>query len=388
MANIQGVRTTTNIMQERRMVDMAKEIAMLDPNEGPFVTFLKLAKKDSRAVYNPRFEWLEDDLIAGATSLTAAVSSAGASELEVADGGIFRVGDVLHIPGAGENMLVSAVDGDTLTVARGYGSTPAASSIAVASEVLNLGPAMAENSGLRAVLSSEESNAYNYTQIFRTPIALSGTEAASKLHGGKDRAYQRRKASLEHKRDIARAMYFGQRKEDLSGAAVRRTMGGLLEFLGANQVGFDSSALPITYRNFDTQVAKRAFAHGGKEKLLIAGPNLASAINNWAENKLVSEVDSAGTFGIRVKNLVTTYGDLKVIYDPLLDGGVYAGYGFILDTENVRYAYLDGRDTKLNINVQNNDIDGVVDEYLTECSLEVRLPETHLLITGAYVPED
>ena len=77
-----------------------------------------------------------------------------------------------------------------------------------------------------------------------------------------------------------------------------------------------------------------------------------------------------------------------MIYDPLLDAGGYAGYGFILDPENVRYAYLDGRDTKLQLNVQNNDVDGVVDEYLTECSLEVRLPQTHLLISGAYIPQE
>ena len=207
------------------------------------------------------------------------------------------------------------------------------------------------------------------------------------LHGGKDRAYQRRKASLEHKRDIARAMYFGQRKEDMSGGAPRRTMGGLMEFLGNSEhVAFNEATLPITYRNFDAQVAKAAFAHGSGEKLLIAGPYLASAINCWAENKLVSNVDSDTTYGIRVKNLVTTYGDLKVIYDPLLDAGGYSGYGFVIDPENVRYAHLDGRDTKLNIGVQNNDVDGIIDEYLTECSIEVRLPKTHVLISGAYVP--
>ena len=387
MTSISGVRTTNNILSNRRVIDMSRQIALLDPNDSPFVSFLKLAKKDSRVVYNPKFEWLEDDLIAGQSQLAAAISSASTTSLSVDDGSIFRAGDVIHIPSVGENMLVSEVSSNTLTVVRGYGSTAAQASIDDDATVLNLGPAMSENSSLRGVVSTQESSVYNYTQIFRTPISLSGTEAASKLHGGKDRGYQRRKASLEHKRDIARAMYFGQRKEDTSAATPRRTMGGLLEFLGTSDtVTFNSSTLPITYRNFDANVAKQAFAHGGQEKLLIAGPNLASAINCWAENKLVSDVDSEATYGMRVKNLVTTYGDLKVIYDPLLDAGGYSGYGFVIDPENLRYVYLDGRDTKLNIGVQNNDVDGVVDEYLTECSLEVRLPKTHLLITGAYIP--
>ncbi len=388
MTNITGARTTKNIASNRMMVDMGKEIALLDPNEAPFVTFLKLAKKDSRVVYNPKFQWLEDDLLETETTVNNG-SGYGAEDtsIQVANGSILRAGDVLNLPASGENLLVTAVDGNTITVSRGYGATEAAA-MENGAVVLNIGSAMPENSNGRGIKSTVEQDGYNYTQIFRTPIALSGTEAASKLHGGKDRAYQRRKASLEHKRDIARAMYFGQRKEDTTGSTPRRTMGGLLEMIGKdNQVAFDTSTLPITYRNFDHYVAKEAFRYGSQEKLLIAGPNLASAINLWAEKKLVTEVDSNSTYGLHVKNLITTYGELKVIYDPLLDSA-YAGYGFILDTENVRYAYLDGRDTKLNIGIQAPDVDGIIDEYLTECSLELRLPKTHMIITGAYVPEE
>lgn len=385
MTNITGVRTTNNILQNRRVVDMAKQIALLDPNEGPLLSFLKLAKNNSRCVYNPKFEWLEDDLMETWSSVTEAHTNA-ATTIKTADGSIFRVGDIVKVPATGECMLVGAVDANNLTVTRGYGSTTAAA-INDDAELLIIGSAMAENSNGREIKSTVESNGYNYTQIFRTPIALSGTEAASKLHGGRDRAYQRRKASLEHKRDIARALYFGERKEDVSGATPRRTMGGLIEFLAGASIAFDSSSRPLTYRNFDSQVAAEAFRYGSKEKLLIAGPNLASAINSWSESRLVSDIDEDATYGIRVKNLITTYGDLKVIYDPLLEGS-YKGYGFVLDPENIRYAYLDGRDTKLYTDIQDNDIDGVIDEYLTECSLELRLPQTHMMITGCYIPSE
>lgn len=385
MTNITGARNTNNIASHRLMVDMAKEIALLDPNEGPFLTFLKALQGGSRVVYNPKFEWLEDDLLETWSTVSSAVTTS-ATSVPVADGSIFRAGDVLKLPATGENLLVTAISGNTLTVVRGYGST-AAAAITADAAILNIGPAMVENSSLRTVKSTQESNGYNYTQIFRTPIALSGTEAASMLHGGRDRSYQRRKASIEHKRDIARALYFGQRKEDLSGAAPRRTMGGLVERLADNKVTFNASSNPLSYRNFDNVVAKEAFRHGSQNKLLIAGPNLAAAINSWADKKLVTDVEK-DTFGLRVKNLITTYGDLKVIYDPLLEGAVYGGYGFLLDTENVRYVYLDGRDTKLNVGVQSPDLDGIVDEFLTECSLEVRLPQTHMMITGAYVPAE
>lgn len=385
MVNVNGVRTTTNIEQARRVVDMADKIALLDPNESPFVTFLKLASRNKRKVYNPKFDWLEDDLVGNSTTVATAIAAADTTTLVVADGSIFKAGDVLSVPAVGENMLVTAVSTNSLTVVRGYGTGAAAASISVDAVVLRIGTAMPENSSVPAAISTQEVDVYNYTQIFRTPLILSGTEAASKLYGGKDLAYQRRKAAIEHKRDMARAMYFGQKKQDTSGTTVRRTMAGLDSFMtDAQTVAFDSTYVPLTYRNFDNYVAQKAFSHGSSEKLLIAGPYLASAINSWAEKKLVTKVDKSATYGIRVKNLVTSYGDFKVIYDPLLADGAHAGYGYVIDTDNVRYAYLDGRDTKLNIGIQAPDVDGIIDEYITECSLEVKLPKTHMRITGAY----
>lgn len=383
MVVVSGVRTTQNIEQARRVVDMAKEIALLDPNESPFVTFLKVAKRGTRVAYNPKFEWLEDDLLTNYSNVATAISSAATATLVVDDGGLFKAGDVLSIPSVSENMLVTAVSENNLTVIRGYGTTSAAASIAVDALVLKIGSSMMENSSAPAVITTKETNKYNYTQIFRTPVALSGTEIASKLYGGKDRAYQRRKKSLEHKRDIALAMYFGQRKEDTSGTAVRRTMAGLDYFM-SQTVAFASSGSPLTWANFDRLVAQKVFSHGSREKLLIAGPKLASAINLWAIKKVVTNVDPAATYGMRVKNLTTSYGDLKVIYDPLLADGYHDGYGYVVDPDNIRYTYLDGRDTKLNTNIQDNDTDGVMDEYITECSLEVKLPETHMRITGCY----
>ena len=385
MANIAGVRTTSNIQQARRVVDMAKNIALLDPNDSPFVTFLKLAKQDVRVAKAPKIEWLEDDLIGAATQVNngSGISiTTSSTSIAVDDGSIFSVGDLISIPAKSLVYRITAISTNTLTAIQ-FGTSVSTGTIADDSVVLKLGNAMEENSSAPAAKTTQEVACYNYTQIFRTPVSFSGTELATELYGGKDRAYQRRKKALEHKRDIARAMYFGVRKEDTTGTTPRRTMGGLLSFL-TESTAFDSSTQPLTYANFNKYVAQPVFSHGSKDKLLIAGPNLMNAINAWSEAKLVTDVDPAATYGIRVKNLITGYGDLKVIYDPLLADGYHAGYGMVIDTDNIRYAYLQGRDTKLNTNIQANDVDGVIDEYITECSLEVKLPKTHLLITGAY----
>ena len=52
MTNINETRNTNNINQNRRVVDMAKQIALLDPNEGPLLSFLKLAKKNTKTMFS------------------------------------------------------------------------------------------------------------------------------------------------------------------------------------------------------------------------------------------------------------------------------------------------------------------------------------------------
>ena len=388
MANITDVRTSTNIAQARIVVDMAEKIAQLNPSEAPFVTLLKLAKKDKRTAYSPKFEWLEDDILANTTAVNGAVAETTATSITVDDASILRVGDIIKVPVSGECMLVTAISSNTLSVVRGYGST-AAAAIADDAEVLIIGSAMPENSRSRDVRSTSETNAYNYTQIFRTPVALSGTEAAAKLYGGRDRAYQRHKAAIEHKRDIAMSMYFGERKLDTTGSTPRRTMGGIIEFLknGSQTQAFSSSSggTALTYDNFNKLVAKKVFQYGSDEKLLICGPEMITAIDSWAlaKNQL-QQRDKEKTFGLHITELYTSFGKLNVMYDPLLKGTTYGGYAMALDMDNIRYVALSGRDTKLNVDIQDNDVDGVMDEYITECSIEVKLPKTHMLLTGCY----
>jgi len=46
-------------------------------------------------------------------------------------------------------------------------------------------------------------------QIFKTSVAVSGTEREADLYGGKDLPYQRAKKATEHALDIERAFWFG-----------------------------------------------------------------------------------------------------------------------------------------------------------------------------------
>lgn len=386
MANILGVRDSNTILQARRVVDMSKQIAYLDPEIGPFITILKRLKGSGvRVAKSNKIEWLENDILASYTTADGE-HAAGLTEINVVDGSIFRAGDIIKVPSTNETIFVISVSNNALTVERSYG-TAAADTIATGATLLRIGNANKENADIRDAITTQEASKYNLTQIFRTPIELSNTEIASELYGGSDLAQQRRDALMVHKKEIALAAYFGERYADTGSNGKRNTMGGLYEYIsgGSNTQAFASSGVTFTYKNFCQYVAKEVFKHGSRNKLMLVGGTTQAGIDAWGIDDLMTTVKD-DTYGITVSKLRTSFGSLNVVYDPLLDiDEIYSGYGFIVDLAKVNYAYLKGRDTQLLTNRQGNGVDGVKDEYLTECSLEVQNPDAHMVFTGAYV---
>jgi hypothetical protein len=380
MAAITGVRDTNTTLAAKLKIDMSEKIALLRPSAAPFITFLKRAKGNTMAANNPKFSWLEDDLDARWDAINAAAGYAtGITDVVVVNITYFSVGDIIKIPRTGECVLVTVVTTgtSTLTVLRAYGTTVAAA-IVDKDPLVIIGNANEEGAGVRTIKSFSETEVYNLCQIFKTPFGVTNTQNATDMYGGNDLSYQQKKKGIEHTVDIARAFYFGELKLDTTGTHPRRTTSGLLKFMAKNN--YDASGA-LTQSEFDQNVCEVAFKYGSKEKLMLASARILSVINGWALGKLeISQGED--TFGLSVTKYVSPFGVLNIVYEPLFEGVVYGGQAAIIDVENVRYRPLKGRDTSLSTNIQANDIDGRTDQYLTEAGLEVRLPETHALLTG------
>lgn len=198
------------------------------------------------------------------------------------------------------------------------------------------------------------------------------------MYGGNDLSYQQKKKGIEHMVDMTRSFYFGERKEDKTGNKPKRTTGGLLSFLTENN--YDANGA-LTQSEFDNNISEVVFRYGSKEKLLLCSARLLSVINGWAMGKLQVDM-GAKKFGLNVVEYITPFGVFKMLHDPILEGAVYGTYGVAIDIENIKYRPLQGRDTSLETNIQNNDEDQRIDQYLTEAGIEVRLPQTHAVITG------
>ncbi|OXM17322.1 SU10 major capsid protein [Paenibacillus herberti] len=378
---VTGVRDTANIAQSKIVVDMSDTIGLLQPNAEPLISFLKIAKRNTEVANSPKFEWLEDDLLPRWDAINLAAGYIATDTSMVVDNGsYFSVNDILKVPRTGEVMLVKTVNSgtNTITVGRGYGLT-AAAAIVNDDPLVIIGNVNQEGSGTREIKSTQEVNKFNYTQIFKTPFGVTNTENATKMYGGKDLSYQQMKGGVQHKIDIARSYMFGERKLDTSGAKPMRATGGLLSYLNKNN--YDAGGL-LTQPEFDNNISEVVFKYGSKEKIMLCSARLISVINGWAMGKLQIN-QTAKSFGLEIFEYVTPFGKYQLInYQHILEGAVYGGHGVIIDPGNVKHRPLAGRDTKLETNIQANDADARIDQYITEAGLEVRNPETHAVLTG------
>jgi len=376
---------TNTIAEHRLRIDMSEKIAELEPNASPLITLTKKMKR-RRVVTNPEFNWMEQD---PGNRWDAINNSAGydnsATVWTVDNAGYFRVGDIVQVPSTTEVVLVTAVDDteNTITVIRGWGGSTTAS-LKDDEPLVILGNANEEGAKLREIKTTEPVKKTNYTQILRTPVGVTNTLAATSTYGPKAMAYYRHLDGINHAIDMERTMWLGKKGKDIHNGKPRRTTGGILEFLTENVL--DVSAIGGLTEQAFTEWLEDVFRYGSSEKILFACGRLCTIIDLWAQNKLKT-VPGERTYGVKVKEYVSSHGTLYIVKHKLFEGPVYGGMGVILDMNNVAYCPLKGRDTKLLTARQDPDEDAVKDEYITEFGVEVRLPKTHAIIKGVdYMP--
>ena len=393
--------TATSAAEQRLVVDAVDKIFLLEPNKHPLVTLLTNVGKvwDGKAwvgagiakasTTNPEFKWFEDyyggrfaSVAAGynnsdnPVTITPSVVGAGASSAY-----IFTPGDVIRNARTGENMIVATIaSATTITATRAFGTTAAATGL-VGDSLFIIGNASEENAGARNVNTTRSTPNTNYTQIFRTSIALSNTEKEVKLYGGPDLPYQRAKKGTEHSLDIERAFWWGQKFSDTGGTQghIRRATGGVLEFIQAGNSYVQNQNGPITAPDFNTFL-REGFTYGNNEKMLFASGLVLQAINEMARGQIRIKPEEK-TYGIQISEWFTPFGMINIVHNPLFIDA-YASYAFLMDMECFRYRFLSNRDTTLRLNIQAPDIDGQVDEYLTEAGLERKQAPRHALLLG------
>lgn len=259
-------------------------------------------------------------------------------------------------------------------------------------------------------------NPENYTQIQRDRFSFTGTSLKIPANFDKTGIYKEKAKdnAVDHMVGLEQSFLFGARSivnaVNSEGDTVpTRTTGGIMWFLeeweraAGGTIGYRPGGAALTLDTEDDKriinnasgtmteavwdgYVERAFRQTNNksfEKLVLCGSGALSTINQLVKDNVVvnKNMGAESTYGMNVTTVETPHGILHFKSHPLFTENPALKYTMmIIDVGNLRYRPLQDRDTVLLKNRQHNDEDGRKDEWFTEAGLEVRYPESHMVI--------
>jgi hypothetical protein len=389
--------TTTNI---RAVGDM---IYNIDFQEAALLQLLGFSSKNlskfavKQGWPSTKMEWLEDVNVPFTTLLAESGFDNSETDLTVttSTGQYFRKGDVLGIyanaAGTGaiaEQVLVTAVSGDVLTIVRGHGATSgAAHNQGVAIRLLTRGNE--ENSIFTTEHITTPTAPYNYTQILDAAVEMSETEALMSRYGIDDHmdmqiaklfdngGSEGRLAQLLH-----RTFYYGERV--VRGASpAYGFMGGFETFVTTSTastshvVDLNGAAL----QKSDIHGVIRAIRNsGGRVTHLVTGAWGIEKIRSFYEDSIRTTQEQRVMGSPQVDEIITPHGSVRVIYDWMCPESSYYfinadKMGWVPFREFARKTVYGG--------AENNPYDGRIEKVVGEYTFGLANPKSHGLIYNA-----
>lgn len=368
--DVEGARGTGNIGANILETDFADKVLELEPDATPLLVLT--AKLDKGVAVNPKYTWFEDKLDARFDQIAGA-QLIGDTTLEVDTVGIWHADDLGYNTRTGEIFRVVSVAAD-LTVVRGVGGGAAAMNDN--DEIILINSAAEEGALDKPAHSYNPAEVFNYTQIFRKPVEITGTARSTKNRTTPhDWDRQLNKKGIEHAKDIEYGALFGKPSIDTTGTHPRRTTGGFNHYATQNITDVGGAMTEMEF----FEALRSPFRYGSRTKLAMAAAKPVDIVTAFPRAKL-QIAQSEETFGIKVMQIVSPHGRVNFVTHWLLEGN-HADEIWLADTANIGYRYLHGddgsRDTRIRHEIQTPGKDGRKDEYLTECGFVFAQPLTH-----------
>ncbi len=269
-----------------------------------------------------------------------------------------------------------------------------------------VGTAYPEGSGAPDSWYDFLSQTEGYAQIFKTACPMmSGSAMATEYRGRKNEFMRIWDEKLrEHKMDMEHAFLFGVGNVNVTtgaldtetNAAVKRYTWGILPFVSlyGNVATFSYSN--SGYNNFVDWSRDMFAPENGNSgsKLVLASRKLISWFNKLGNGTFLGNTLAGGSaqldiqnvksqFGFNLTRVSCVFGDFNFVAHPLLREQ-WEDYCLVIDLGQVAYRPLVGngisRDTFYQTNVQAPDIDGRIDQIITEAGMQITLPETHAVL--------
>lgn len=310
--------------------DVTENLLLLSPQEAPMLDLVGFGE----ATTQDEIVWFEDETYATKTTASAEALVA-ATTLKVADGSIFEANTVVK---AGEELLkVTAVNGNDLTVERGYAGTEAAA-IASGDKVEFQFVEGVEGADARKARFKARTRHSNVTQIFDGSITITGTAAAVSQHGLDDLyAYEKAKKEKELALQLEKAVINGVKYTSPNGLV--RQMGGIRQFVKTNVLNGANAAVDTEILNDAFQAISEATGQNvGAGYKIIVSPKQKRAISRMDADKINLTRQDNGR-GQVVDYFVGDFGESEIVVNPNLE----ADEIFIVDIDRVKIRPLQTR---------------------------------------------
>lgn len=420
MAGFLGMRGTGSWVTDQRPKNWREMILYLYPNGSAPLTAV-LSKISEESTDDPEFNWWTKTLPkqsgavantysdTGLSSAVAGATTAGTTRYvkvaeAVADN--FREGHTALLRDA-SNQAIDGVGKVTVVVKNGASSYVGIKALenwhadlddANIDQIYVIGTVNSEGAGSPSAITYDPTKFTNFTQIFRTPLEISRTAKATRLRTGDAYKELKREALELHSIEMEKAFLWGIKSENTGANGLpERTTDGLINFINTN-----ASTNVLDYTN-DTDIAahggasgdawtasgeafldstlEQIFRHGSTEKLALCGSGALLGIQKIAKaTGNVQLKPTSEAYGIKVVEWITPFGTVTLKTHPLLsyEAGT-RNQMIVLEPDKLKYRYI--TDTKFS-DVTSAGIDGLKEEYLTECGLEVHHPECFGILKG------
>ena len=413
---ISGGALTSNIASDRIRVYRLDEVFQLEPYKTPLLALMQRIGIESCP--NNKFEWLERGRMQRSTTTVEEFEWNSGEDQEiraisVTNRDIFLVNQVVYCvdtQGGAGSWVGRVVDltgelGDysgayeAISVARVLPDDAPIELDAITtnqhSELLIIGWAGEEGSGLPPSSHVQPDTEYGYIQEFRNTWQISKQLAATDVYGQPEAQALATETMGIHRMDIEKAAWFGvRRKNDANGDNARWYSDGVLNRIAThNSLNDGVMADNLTYDNMVSEIQPLYELNPGQTLFGFCGPSILSRVSSltWQggdtlatkaprttisnDRPLMSEV-----FGMRIAEVHTPHGILKLIphyevfrrratyTDPGPDYNVLALQLVVLDLDEIRGCTLAGHGIGvIEENVQpvgqHSRIDGITSDF-------------------------
>ena len=360
--------------------DVADIVGIVTPFETPLLNALGDPLYGATSTYH---EWLEDSLLPNKDAIDddTFTDPEVDTDFGVDNGNRFQVGDQIQVEGSEELMLVTGVNGDTLSVLRGYGGTTAED--LADDQVINiLGNAALEGAAKPTARFTNRVRRGNYTQIFTSAVEVSGSDLAARQLGlASELDYQKQERLRELLRDLENTVINGgQPASNPQGSeSVRRTLKGMVQQVSSHIYHPGDSGFP---EGDDLDEAKVNYvlrqiweSSSGHVDLMV--------VNGFQKRKINGFMDSNRSFGAndsKYTDLVSLYESDYGLCRVIVSRWVPQDMALFLDSSRISVLPLAGRSFHFKPLASGGDYE--CGQLIGEYTLEMRNEEAHGCIRG------